>query len=411
MVSAEEIQSVNQSIQQISQSESQAEIMEIYIGALKRSGFYSFQFLAENGSLQLADVFLPGGTSTTLTDRVAFPIQVGEELVQQHGQSAIKLSDQQILPAEVRTTLYNYGCLEAVLLPIYQNGRISSLYLLASQQTGMLSAITILPYASLTAFTSTVIEKVHTTRRLNRRVAALQSLAKISQAILVVTDLHELFEAIHEQIIQVIGEVDLAIALYDPSSDMISIPYAQEAGVKISLDAFPLGQGLTSILIRTQQPLMLVEDTERKALELGAKISGAAAKSWLGVPLIVSNEVFGAFILQDTFNEHRFDDDDLRLMTTLASQVAITIRNVRLLQDTQRRAEKERIISDITTKIWASQDIETVARTTLYELGRALKATDGKIYLANPSVQGLDQAYNPQNPAETPPGLRAEGYL
>jgi GAF domain-containing protein len=411
MVSAEEIQSVNQSIQQISQSESQAEIMDIYIDTLKSSGFYSFQFLPARGLLELANVYLPGGTSTTPTDQVTFPIQVGEHLIQEHGQSAIKLSDQQGLPDEVRRTLINYGCLEAVTLPIYHNGRIHALYLLASQQSGMLSAITILPYASLTAFTSTVLEKVQTTRRLNRRVAALQSLAKISQAISVVTDLNELFEAIHEQIIQVMGEVDLAIALYDPGSDMISIPYAHEAGEKISLDAFPLGQGLTSILIRTQQPLMLVEDTERKALELGAKIAGAAAKSWLGVPLIVSNEVFGAFILQDTFNEHRFDDDDLRLMTTLASQVAITIRNVRLLQDTRRRAEVERIIGEITTKIWASQDIETVARTTLYELGRALKAADGKIYLANPSVQAGDQSPLPQTPAINLPDLGTEGYL
>jgi phage tail protein X len=91
--------------------------------------------------------------------------------------------------------------------------------------------------------------------------------------------------------------------------------------------------------------------------------------------------------------------------------VAITIRNVRLLQDTRRRAEVERIIGEITTKIWASQDIETVARTTLYELGRALKAVDGKIYLANPSVQAGDQSPLPQTPAINLPDLGTEGYL
>ncbi len=129
---------------------------------------------------------------------------------------------------------------------------------------------------------------------------------------------------------------------------------------------------------------MIVNDTERQALELGARISGASAKSWLGVPLIVSGEVLGAIILQDTAREQRFDDDDLRLMTTLASQVAITIRNVRLLQDAERRAEKEKIIANITAKIWAAPDIESVTRTALQELGQALHASSAKIHLEKP---------------------------
>jgi signal transduction protein with GAF and PtsI domain len=119
-------------------------------------------------------------------------------------------------------------------------------------------------------------------------------------------------------------------------------------------------------------------------LDLGAKVSGASAKSWLGVPLVVSGDVLGAIILQDTSREQRFDDDDLRLMTTLASQVAITIRNVRLLLIAERRAEKEKIISNITSKIWAAPDIESVTRTALQELGRALHASSGQIQLDKP---------------------------
>jgi GAF domain-containing protein len=218
---------------------------------------------------------------------------------------------------------------------------------------------------------------------LQRRLIALQSLATISQAISGVTDLDDLFDSIHEQITKVVGDVDLAIALYDPKTDMISIPYAQEADQKIALEPFPLGQGLTSILIRTQQPLLLVEDTERRARELGAKITGAPAKSWLGVPLIVSGEVLGAILLQDIEHEQRFNEDDLRLITTLASQVAITIRNARLLQESNLRAERERIVSDITSKIWSSPNVDSIARNALQELSRSLQVSEGSIFLTN----------------------------
>ncbi len=57
--------------------------------------------------------------------------------------------------------------------------------------------------------------------------------------------------------------------------------------------------------------------------------------------MIVSSEVQGAIIVQDAVHEHRFDMDDLRLLTTLAAQVAITIRNIHLFQEARERADRE----------------------------------------------------------------------
>jgi GAF domain-containing protein len=261
------------------------------------------------------------------------------------------------------------------------------LYLLGAQNESDINPLTIQPYVSLAGQVTTAIDKVQAMTHLHRRVAGLQSLASISQAISVATDLNELYELIHEKISQVMGELDLAITLYDQTTDMISIPYAYEAGQEISLPPFPLGQGLTSVLIRTQQPLMLVENTEQRANELGAKVAGVAAKSWLGVPLIVSNEVIGAIIVQDTVREHRFDMDDMRLLTTLAAQVAISIRNVQLYKETKERAERERRTSEINAHIWSSPDVENIARTALNELCISLRATGGSIHLSRSFIE------------------------
>ena len=57
-----------------------------------------------------------------------------------------------------------------------------------------------------------------------------------------------------------------------------------ESGSYLKSETFPLGEGLTSILINTRQPLMLIENTEAKAMELGAKVLGKPAKSWLEFP-------------------------------------------------------------------------------------------------------------------------------
>ena len=115
---------------------------------------------------------------------------------------------------------------------------------------------------------------------------------------------------------------------------------------------------------------MIVEDTENRTRELGALVLGNPAKSWMGVPLLIGDEVVGAMIVQDLEVEKRFDEDDLNLMTTLASQVAAGLRNVRLLESTYQRAERDRRLHEISQKIHGSSDMQTILRETAQELGK-----------------------------------------
>ena len=111
---------------------------------------------------------------------------------------------------------------------------------------------------------------------------------------------------------------------------------------------------MTSILLRDRQPLMIVEDTERRAAALGAKIVGKSAKSWLGCPLIMANEAIGAIIVQDAEQEHRFDQDDLRFLISLSGQVAGAIYNARLLDEARQRALQLQTAADISRDVSGS---------------------------------------------------------
>jgi GAF domain-containing protein len=374
----------NQAINLLTRANTQDEILSIVSNSLKISTFPSIQLTTEAEVLNLVAVTDPENAQEAQTRTIKLPIDRIERLVINNPFAPMDIDNQPGMPDDLISFQRELGWACSAYIPVHLNGRLIALHIIGSRNPDQLTPFSIQPYASLAGYASTTLEKVTATGKLQRRVAALQSLSMIGQAISAVTELEQLFGTVHEQVSLVIGEVDLAVALYDAATDMISIPYAHEAGETIRVEPFPLGQGLTSILIHSKQPLMIVNDTERKALDLGAKVSGASAKSWLGVPLVVSGDVLGAIILQDTSREQRFDDDDLRLMTTLASQVAITIRNVRLLLIAERRAEKEKIISNITSKIWAAPDIESVTRTALQELGRALHASSGQIQLDKP---------------------------
>jgi GAF domain-containing protein len=60
----------------------------------------------------------------------------------------------------------------------------------------------------------------------------------------------------------------------------------------------------------------------------------------------------------------------LALVQAIAERVALALENARLLSDASRRAEQERTISDITTKIGSSSQLDIILQTAVKELGR-----------------------------------------
>ena len=118
------------------------------------------------------------------------------------------------------------------------------------------------------------------------------------------------------------------VALYDAEHDSISIPYAYQEGRVEKIDSFPLGEGLTSILVRTGQPLLLADDVERRARRrLGARTVGQPARSWMGAPMLVENRPIGALILQDLEHENSFTEHNLSFLVELAAQVAAVVQH------------------------------------------------------------------------------------
>ncbi|MBC8503393.1 MAG: GAF domain-containing protein [Anaerolineales bacterium] len=293
----------------------------------------------------------------------------------------------------------NFGCQSFAFLPIMPENELRALLILGEIDASKFSQTILEPYTSLVDITRTALEKVSALDDIQKRLVEMETISTVGQSISTETNLNNLYQITHHQIIQVMGEVNFLIAHYSSKTDMVEIPYLVEGGEITTIPSFPLGQGLTSIIIRTKQPLMIVEDTVNRSRALGAIVTDSGfAKSWLGVPLLVANEPIGAIVVQDLENEHRFDEDDMRLLVTLASQVAIAIRNARLLENTLDRAEQERKLFDITTKIRRSPDMQTILKTTVQEISEALGAHRTQIKIA------IDQDFSDGIPTNGDPG-------
>jgi len=309
------------------------------------------------------------------------------------------------LPPALLELARKMNCDAAAYLPVLRGGLVSALLVLGrpvptetSKPANLLPVSLLGPYHNLIELLISSLEKIRTQAYTHRQLSELRVFSNISQAISLESDLTPLFETIHHQLETVMGELSsLAIALYEPETPtgqqaMINIPYLYEEGHQLEIAPFPLGEGLTSILINTRKSLLLRENVEERSQELGAKIQGASARSWLGAPMIYSGEVIGAIIVQDTQRENRFDVEDEHLLNTLAPQVAVVVRNARLLETTSRQAQQERILNEITDRIRRAPDINSILQTTATELGIALGVERASIRLSVEPEMGQMEA-------------------
>jgi len=164
---------------------------------------------------------------------------------------------------------------------------------------------------------------------------------------------------------------------------------------------------------------MIVEDTEKRMAELGAKISGKPGLSWMGAPMLVHNDPIGALIIQDTAREHAFDEEDLKFFTTIAGQAASVIHNVSFLKESQNRALQLETAAEIARDISGSLNLDellvkavnfiqkrfdfyhasvflhdlqgefTVIREATGEIGAQMKRAGHKIGIGSKSIVGF----------------------
>ena len=360
-VNLTELERIYRGSREITLAQTEHDVFETASRILKDSPYVSAIFLAKENALELFSFADPDQQQEETTLFSNKKVEVNpEEVIHQltGGFVIVDPTKSSRLTYELIKIPRNLRCKTAAFIPVIRGEMLLAIIMLGARRKQQLTAPLVQPYAQMVELITTALEKVAASNLTEHRMTELEALANISQTVAMASDLPSFYAALHEQVRRTIGEFSFVLALYIPETDSISIPYMYEEGQTSSLDPFPLGEGLTSLLIRTHQPLMIVEDTEKRISALGVKIVGKPAKSWLGAPLLVRNEAIGAIILQDLSNENSFDEDDLHFLTALAGQVAGAIYNIRLLDESRQRTIQLQAASEIARDLSMSLDLD-----------------------------------------------------
>ncbi len=361
---------------------------------LKQMSFASALFITEQKKLTSLFVTDQSGLElpSNSVDDINIPRHFTSSLTLYSSPFSVnQLEEMEGIPEPLVVVCQNLRFDSLKLYPILVDEQLEGLLFLGATELVHFSTINLELIQRLVDITVSALKRIFVFQRLTNHLTELHILNAVSQSISSENNLDTLYKVVNEQIVNVMGPVNFLIALYTEATNTIEIPYMDNGNRIVKLPPYPLGQDLTSIIIRTRQPLMIVEDAINRSQALGAIITDdKPALSWLGVPMVLHNEILGAIVVQDLEQENRFDENDIRLLSTLAPQIAIAIRNTRLIETSQKHAIRDRQLYEITNEIRRQVDTQGVISTTAQELSKVFKVRSTRIVITpNAFTQGF----------------------
>ena len=140
--------------------------------------------------------------------------------------------------------------------------------------------------------------------------------------------------------------------------------------------------------------VMIGDDGERSS-QIATKIL---------VPILQRERPIGVLGCEAQAEARPWSKDQVALVETIAEQFAIAAENLRLLDETQRRAAREQAVTEITAKIRAEVEIESMLQEALSELGRVLGVDRGLAHLA----LGQESVLKDEEKDSTGTGIQAQ---
>jgi len=140
-------------------------------------------------------------------------------------------------------------------------------------------------------------------------------------------------------------------------------------------------------------PIERLDGTEK------GKQGDQSRRPGISVPIMLRGESIGTLAIQVP-ETGQVNEDQMDLIKAVAERVAISAENARLFEETTRRAERERLVTDITAKIRSTNDPDVMIQTALNELKTALGAT--KVQLVPHTLQQSKAKPMPDTPPNPP---------
>lgn len=193
-------------------------------------------------------------------------------------------------------------------------------------------------------------------RACEQRSTELNLINSVQEGLTARLDMQDIFDLVGDKLRDFFDAQVVMISQYDPLTRRVWHHYAIERGQHLQVPGWHPIDSSRGRIVQTRKPYLINLDEITRVVSDGRMqvVPGTELpKTWLGVPMLVGNEVRGIVSLQNLDKENAFSSLDIQLLTALTNSLSLSLENARLFKETQRllsQAEEEIEIARQTQK-------------------------------------------------------------
>lgn len=103
---------------------------------------------------------------------------------------------------------------------------------------------------------------------------------------------------------------------------------------------------------------------------------GDPNETTLAAPILVRDQPVGVLYARKPQAAGPWTDEETALVQTIVAQVGIALEGAQLYLDSQRRAERERLVAEVTSRMRETLNVDAILQTAVEEIGQSLGLAD-----------------------------------
>jgi len=217
-------------------------------------------------------------------------------------------------------------------VPLEIEGQVMGVLNVDSDRVNAFSAADEELLVALAQHSARVLHNVWLLETLRLKTRQLETLVEVGQTIGSAQNLEETLQLITMQAAKLLRGKLCSLLLLDPEKQLLGLKACHGAGARyVTKPSQPVAESQVGVVVRRKRPIAIlnVQESDRyQHIEI-ARAEGLV--SLLSVPLLHREQVLGVLNVY-TGEQHRFDNEEIRLLSALAHLSAIAIEKARLYE-------------------------------------------------------------------------------
>jgi signal transduction histidine kinase len=290
------------------------------------------------------------------------------------------------------------GVRSELAVPLEFEGQIQGVLNMDSDRPDAFSAADEALLVALAAQSARVLHNVWLIQQLRQKTRQLESLITIGQDIISSLTLEEVLQRIVREARRLMGTRLCSLLLLTPDREQLELKASDGAGQDYTRKPnLSVAESLVGVVVRHRRPLAVLNVQESDQYQHTELARREGLVSLLSVPLAAGDEAIGVLNAYSG-DPHRFSNDEIRLLTAIASLGAVAIQKARLyakvvdveeqLRQNEQLSAMGLLSAEITHEI---RNPLTVLKMLFHSLGLEFSADDPRAKDAAIIEQKMEQ--------------------